>query len=499
MNLGGPATAPPLRPRALAVVRAASGSVAHALAWAGAAKWASQLVSWASTILVVRLLTPEDFGLVGMAQIFISLVTIFTEFGLATAIIAHAELTEEQIGQLNTVSVLVSSAAVLITCIAAAPLGRFFMAPQLPLVVMAIGSVFAISGFRIVPNALLQREFRFRYLAVAEAIQSIVVAGAMIAFAALGFRYWTLVIGTVLGSIVTTTVTVVGRPCRLVRPRLREISSILRVSRHLLITRFVWWVQISADGLIVGRFLGKGPLGAYAMTMSVATQPVDKITSLVTQVIPPFLSAAQKNPLALRHLLLVLTGVLAVAVFPIAGGLTVVAQEFVLTVLGPKWAAVAPALGLLSSLAAFRSVESLLAPIVVVTGGTRLFMYLGFIEAAIMSLTFYVGSGFGITGVALGWLVVYPIMQLPIYVWVFRRTGMQLAEYLSVLSPALRATGLMVAAVMGLKLLMPPDWPAPQRLVTQVGLGVATYVLVSLLQHRRLQAMYQEFRALGRG
>ena len=133
---------------------------------------------------------------------------------------------------------------------------------------------------------------------------------------------------------------------------------------------------------------------------------MEKITSLVTQIIPPFLSAAQTNRLALRHLLLVLSSVLAVAVFPIAGGLTVVAQEFVLTVLGPKWAAVTPTLRVLSIVAAFRCVESLLAPIVVVTGGTRMFMYLGFIEATIMSLTFYVGSGCGITGVALGWLLV---------------------------------------------------------------------------------------------
>jgi O-antigen/teichoic acid export membrane protein len=190
---------------------------------------------------------------------------------------------------------------------------------------------------------------------------------------------------------------------------------------------------------------------------------------------------------------------LAIAVFPIAGGLTIVAGEFVLTVLGPKWAAVTPALGLLSAVAAFRSVESLLAPVVVVTGGTRLFMYLGFIEATIMVLTFYVGTGYGITGVALGWLLVYPFLQLPIYVWVFRRTGVRLAEYLDVLWPALRATCLMVAAVVGLKLIMPPGWPAPQRLVAQVGLGVATYMLASLLQRRRLQAMYHEFRALSRG
>ena len=90
------------------------------------------------------------------------------------------------------------------------------------------------------------------------------------------------------------------------------------------------------------------------------------------------------------------------------------------------------------------------------------------------------------------------MMQLAIYVWVFRRTGVRLAEYLGALWPALRATAPMVLAVMGLKLAMPLAWPAPQRLAAQVGLGVATYMLVSLLQHRRLRAMYQEFRALGR-
>jgi O-antigen/teichoic acid export membrane protein len=496
--LGGPANAAASRPRAPGVARAGSGSVAHAVAWAGGAKWLTQLVNWASTILVVRLLTPEDFGLVGMAQIFASLVMIFTEFGLATAIIAHPELAEEQIGQLNTLSVIAGMVAVLIMCAAAAPLGRFFTAPQLPLVVMAISSIFAINGFRIVPNAVLQRELRFRYLAIAESIPSIVGAVAMIGFAALGFHYWTLVIGAVLGSVVATVLTVMGRPCRLLWPQLTlEISSVLKVSWHLLATRFVWWVQVNADGLVIGRFLGKGPLGAYAMTMSVASLPLDKITSLVTQVSPPFLSAAQTNRLALRKMLLVLTGVLAVAVFPIAAGLTVVAPAFVLTILGPKWETVTPALRLLSTAAAFRSVKSLLAPVVVITGGTRLFMYLGFIEAAIMSLTFYIGSGFGITGVALGWLLVYPILQTPIYVWVFRRTGVRLTEYLSILWPALRATVLMVAAVTGLNLIMPVDWPALQRLIAQVGLGVATYILISLLQRRRLHAMYREFRALG--
>src|SRR5262245_22225337 len=491
----------PWRSRALRIRRLCahgSESVSHAIIWTGAAKWATQLVTWASTILVARLLAPEDFGLVGMAQIFLMLVSIFTEFGLGTAIIAHPELSERQFGQLNAVSVAVSTIAVLLTCAAAIALGWFFAAPQLPLLVVATSTVFAINGFRIVPSARLQLEFKFRYLAILESISALLVGGAMVGFAALGFQYWTLVIGSVLGSSVITLGAVAARPCRLIRPRAGEISKILSVSSDLLLSRFTWWVQVNADALIVGRVLGKAPLGAYAMTMTIASLPVDKVTALVTQVSPPFVAAVKAERRALGHLVLVLTGMLSLLVFPMAVGIALVADDFVRFALGPKWLAVIPALRFLSILAAFRSVQTLLSPVIVVTGGTRLFMYLGLIEAAVMSMAFWVGSHFGITGVALSWLLVHPLMRAPTYWWVFRQTGITVMRYLSALWPSLRAPTLMAMGVVGIKLLMPSVWSSPAKLTIQIGLGAIVYLAISFLQRRRLWGMYEEFRELGR-
>ena len=91
---------------------AAAGSVAHALAWAGSAKWLSQIVSWLSMIVAARLLTPDDFGLVGMAQVFLTLVAMLSEFGLATAIIAQPKLSEEHASQLNSLALLLAVALV---------------------------------------------------------------------------------------------------------------------------------------------------------------------------------------------------------------------------------------------------------------------------------------------------------------------------------------------------------------------------------------------------
>lgn len=476
----------------------AATSIAHALVWMSSAKWMAQLVSWAATVVVARLLTPDDFGLVGMAQVFVGLVAIFSEFGLATAIIAHLELTDEQVAQLNAVAVLIGIAALLITCAAARPLGQFFLAPELPPVVVATSAVFAISALRTVPQALLQRELKFRYLAITESIQGVMVAGITLLFAILGFRYWALVLGVVFGNVIGTAVAVYGRPCPFARPHLKTLASILTVSGHLLIGRFSYWAQTNIDSAIIGRLLGRGPLGVYSMAMTLASLPLDKITVLLNQVSPPFLAAAQSDRRAVRHLILVLTGVLAIIVFPIAAGIALVAEESVLLVLGLQWIDVVGPLRLLAIWAAFRSLAAVLAPVVVITGGVRFFMYVSLVEAALMSSAFYVGSGFGITGIAAAWLLVYPIMRVPLWIWVFRRTEITLPAYLAALQPAVRATTLMSVCVIGIKFLSPPEWSALQQLVFTIAGGAVSYAVAAGLQRRELLALYHQFRVLGR-
>src|ERR1041384_864734 len=110
--------------------RALDRSFVRGVAWTAAAKWASQALAWVSWLIVARLLTPEDYGLVGMAAIYLGLVTLLSEFGLGTAVLAVRELSGAQIGQLNGLAVLLGLAGLLASCAVAIPLGRFFHAPQ---------------------------------------------------------------------------------------------------------------------------------------------------------------------------------------------------------------------------------------------------------------------------------------------------------------------------------------------------------------------------------
>jgi PST family polysaccharide transporter len=449
-------------------------------------------------ILAARLLTPEDFGLVGLAQVFLGLISMIGEFGMATAIIAQPNLDDEQIGQLNAVAGLVGIGAVVVTCAAAIPLGAFFDAPKLPWVVVATSSVFFITSLRLVPAALLQRGFAFRFLALTESAQAIAAAATMVAMAALGLGYWALVLAPIVGNLVATTLVMSARRCGFIRPRAARVAGIVSDGRRLLTGRLSWWVQTNADLIIIGRVLGNAALGSYTLAMSIASLPMEKITSVVSQVSPPFIAATRDKPEKTREILLILTAVLAIVVFPVSAGLAMVAEEFVSFALGPKWVDAIVPLQLLAILAAARSIMSVLATVVLLTGGIRFSMYMGITEACVMTAIFYGASRYGLTGIAIGSIVAYPFLRAP-FCWIaFRRLNLTLGHYIEALWPALRATGAMVVAVGAVDYFLPPTTRPVIGLIAQIVTGMVVYAAASLAQRPRLLALYRSFRALGR-
>src|SRR5271166_2395619 len=92
------------------------------LAWTGGVKWGSQVVTWASTLIVARLLRPEDYGIVGMAAVYLGLITLISEFGVGTAVVTLRELTADQTAQLNSLSLMLGLGGFLVSCAVAFPL-----------------------------------------------------------------------------------------------------------------------------------------------------------------------------------------------------------------------------------------------------------------------------------------------------------------------------------------------------------------------------------------
>jgi len=476
-------------------------SLLRGVAWTAAVKWASQALSWVSWLIVARLLTPEDYGLVGMAAIYLGLITLLSEFGLGTAVLAVRELNVEQLSQLNGLAVLLGLASLLASCAVARPLGWFFHAPQLPLVVVAMSTTFVIASFKTVPLALLQRDLRFKALALIDLSQALVLAVGMIGFAVAGFRYWTLVCGGVLGALISTAAVLRLRHLRFVWPRPKSLKHAITLSSHVLVSRLCWYVSANADFLVAGRILGKAALGFYNVGWTLASVPVDRVATLVGQVTPAFFSAVQTDRAAIRRYVLRITEGIALITFPISIGLALVARDFLLVVLGAKWEPTVAPLRLLAAYAAIRSITPLLPQVLQITRDAKFEMWRMVAAAVVMPASFYVGAQRGGTvGLAMAWVLVDPLVAVPLYRRVFSKTGLSLRAYFVALWPAVSGTALMAAVVLAVGLLSGSAWTPGARLAAEIGAGALSYGLAGALLHRdRLKGFRELVMAARRG
>jgi O-antigen/teichoic acid export membrane protein len=463
---------------------ALDGALLHGIAWTGGIRWASQILTWVATLVVARLLSPEDYGLVAMATVYLGLVTLISEFGIGVTIVTMRDLTGEQVAQINTLALLLGLACFLVSCVAAVPLGWFFHEPQLPPVIIALSVAFVISAIRTVPYSLLQRELRFKRLALMDGGQAILTACTMMALAFLGLRYWTLVIGSLLSATVSTAIIVAQHPHRFARPRLQAMRHAVSFSWYVLIDRLAWYSYSNADFLVAGKMLGRAALGAYGFAFTLANVPTEKVTALVANVTTSVFSAVQKDPVALRRYLLSITEGIALITMPATFGLAFVAHDFVLAALGPKWLSIIVPLQLLAVNAAVRSLTPLLPQVLFVTGDAPFVMRTSLLGAVLLPLAFYIGARWGIVGIAAGWLIANPIGIFPQYWRLFNKLDLSTVDYLRALRPALTAVAFMGLAMWAFGALVPPDWSLALRVVLQVLAGGLAYLAALILLHR---------------
>ncbi|MGQ0766675.1 MAG: lipopolysaccharide biosynthesis protein [Gemmatimonadota bacterium] len=460
-------------------------SLARGVAWTATARWSAQLLTWASTIIVARILSLSDYGIVGLATAYLGLVTMLSEFGIGSAVVALRDLSREQLSQMNTVAVLFGVAGFVVSCALAPVLSWFFDEPSLTVVVVALATIFLITGFRITPQAILQRELRFRDLAINDIVQAVLVSGAAVLFATLGFRYWTLVISAVLGAALSTLgiLRLVRLPLR--RPDWTALAPAVRFSRETIIGRVGWYVYQNADFFVVGKILGREAVGAYRFAWDLASGPVEKITSMVSRVTPSILSAAQHDLASLRRYLLRITEALALLVLPAAIGLAIVAEDVVLIALGPQWEpAIVPLMFLAASIG-FRSVASILPQFLAVTGETATTMRINLAGAILLPVAFVIGTRWGVGGVAAVWILIQPFTQeLRMARAVFRRLELPARDYLASLAAPVTATVIMTAAVFGARWLTPDAVARPVHLTIDVAAGTAAYAASLMLFHR---------------
>lgn len=474
-------------------------SFASGLAWTGMAKWGVQLLTWGSTLVVVRLLTPTDYGIMGMATMFLGLIQLISEFGLGTALVQRRSLTDSQVSRIGGLAILIGIGLFGLCASLAPAVAAFFDEPRVRAVVVILSAMFVVTGIRVLPASLLARDMAFRRLALIEATEALTLTAVTLSLAIGGARYWALVFGGVVSKVVGTLLLSRARPHRIAWPRdLRSLREEIIFGWRVAVSKVAWYAYSNADFAIIGRVLGTAQLGLYTFGWTISSIPVDKVSGVLSRVTFPVLSAVQHDRVAVARYLALLTEGLTIVLMPASIGLALVAPDFVRVVLGERWVPAIVPLQALSLVVTLRCLMPIYPTALLALDDAKHNMWVGIVQLLVMPPAFYVGARLGgANGVAIAWLVAYPIIAIPLFpMYVMRRINMPLRRMLLAIWPAASSTAGMVLVVLLLQRSL-SDATGAVRLAATVAAGAATYGAVMMQLHRtRLVAIVASLRAL---
>ena len=451
-------------------------SLASGLAWTGFVKALTQAASWAMTILVARLLTPTDYGLFGMAMVFVQLTSMATEFGLGSTLVYLRELDGRRIAQLHGLAIALGVAGAASAAAAALPMSWFFRSPPLVPVLLTLAVTFVIDALRTVPLGTLMRDMRFKRLAALDVAKAFLVSAATVALAWAGFGYWSLVMGNVLSSLLSSVLVLSWAPQRAAWPRWAELRPTLGFIADIIRARMAWWGYTNADFVVAGRMLGVAPLGSYTCAWTTASAPMEKIVAVFGRVLPPLFSMVAHDPALARRYLLGITEVLMLLVAPASIGLALVADDFVSVLLGPQWAGAVTPLRILCCFAVIHAPATLWSHVLNAAGRSRFAMRLHLVALVVLPITFIAaGRAWGVNGIAAVWIAVYPMFLVPLLTETVKAVGCSITQYAGSMRPAASGVAVMVSVVVAVLVFLGRDMSPVVRLTSCVAAGALAY------------------------
>jgi len=427
------------------------------------------------TAILARLLAPEDFGLLGLTTVFVGFAAVFADLGLNVAVVQKRNITDSELDSVFRLNAYAGILLALVVAIGAPFIAVFYHEPRLRGITLALAGGFVVTSLGMVPGSLLQRNMEFRRLAYVE-VASATASGILgVCMAYRGAGVYSLVAMSLGGQITQTALLWLAVP---LRPRLGlSISG----ARELVIFGFGllgfnilnYWLR-NADNLLVGKVCGPRELAIYSLAYSLLLFPVYQIQGILGRVMLPALAARQESAQDVRRTYLHACGAIALVMFPLMAGLAVVADDFVLTVYGPKWVSAIPVVRVLAIAGMGNSVATTVGWLYTAMGRTSLMFKWALLSAPVFLSSYAIGVRWGALGVASAYTIgFYAILWYPMWRIAGGVAGLRFPVAMRALYGPLAASMAMVAAVLVIRMVY--EHSCPTRLFLSVGIGIGAY------------------------
>jgi len=467
--------------------------------WTASMKIVSQIVTWAITIIVIRLLSPEDYGLLAMATVFVSFLAMFSELGLGAAVVQMIDLDERLLRRVFFVVLAIHFSLAALLMLMAPLIAAFYDEPRVIPVIRVLAIQFILVGFAVIPDALIQRRMEFRNRSLLELSGAIIASCITLAMAFSGAGVWALVAGSILSQIWKTAGINWLSPFRhWPEFSLQGLRSLLRFGGHISAAQVFWMLYSQVDLLICAKLLGKEVLGFYSVAMHLASLPSQRISGLVNQVAFPTFSRMQNDLHSVSVNVVLGVRILSFFAFPVLWGMSCIAPEMVEVILGGHWSPSVVPLQVLTLIIPLRLVANFVQVAVQGVGRTDIVMRNAILASLIAPTAFFIGAYWGgLLGLSLAWLVVSPLVFVLGLVRGLPVLGLRLGAFTTSMIPAAGAGLIMYGAVAATRYFWLAEQGGVLRLCVLIAVGALAYSAVSLgLNRKNAQEMLEMLRSI---
>ena len=459
---------------------------AKGVKWAAISRAGRLGAQFLTTAILARLLSPDDFGLVGMALVVLGFLNIFKDLGTSAAIIQRKEIEDPLISSIFWLNVGFGAVATTILFAGAPLIAWFYHEPRLTSVMQVFATTFILSGLGIVQNALLQRSLAFNKLAKIELTAIIFGSTLGITLAAMGAGVWSLVIQTISTVFLTTVFLWLQSNWR---PKLKfdwtELKTILSYSLNLTGFNILNFLSRNTDYLLIGRYLGATALGYYTLAYQILLFPVQNISAVVSKVMFPVYSKIQTDNAYFSRVYLDVASTIAFFTFPLMMGAFLLAHPLVSVIFGEKWAQSAFLIQILAPVGAIQSIAATVGLIYQAKGKTDWLLRWGIFSVSIVIVAFLVGIRYGLIGVALAYSGAIMLLTYPSFAIPFRLIKLKFLDLVEVLKLHLLNTLAMGLIIYTYLIFFSSHFSEVINLTLAVTLGATAYLVSNYMINRQ--------------
>lgn len=459
---------------------------------------ASFLLHMGSTVVLARLLTPQDYGLIGMVTAVTGFVAMFKDMGLSMATVQKAEINHGQISTLFWINVLLSFGVMLVTAALAPAIAWFYGEPRLTWITLALASAFIFGGFTVQHQALLRRNMRFGTLAFIH-IASI-LAGIVVAFIAAwyGLRYWALVLMQVATAIAGAIAVWVVCPWRPSLPVRRSgVRKMLAFGANLTGFSFLNYFARNLDNVLIGKVWGTQPLGFYSKAYGLLMLPLGQITAPIAAVAVPALSRLQDDPERYRRYYYRAISTIAFITMPLIAMLAALSHEIIRIVLGDQWISAAPIFKVLAFAAVLQPVVNPVGWVFVSLGQADRQLRWAIVAVPLIVLSFVLGLPWGAFGVAVSYtLCSLTVLTFPALWWTFRLSPLSIRGWLNSIRCPLVASSIMYLTIEILRHYLTSYYKPLSAVFLLGAVGVSCFLVAIAISRTGREEAYAAWRLL---